>query len=745
MTNWIFVNPVPPSPDESCDRNKNYLDGFYDPPASLVEASTDGRLIWPLRAAARTDPATMLALSAATFALAQLPSASLPGAPAPTPPFPPVAPPTAILHGGLTIAGNDRATLAQAFADLSVSGRNGFTAFRNSPPGQASIAASAQGLLAGVAGVTAGLVAQGAQRAVTRANAVAAYLGTVIPDKNQRQLLGWIAVSAEDDPPRRPVNISSLGYPQYDLSVPVRTLNGTTVNVEARYAVISSNPEATPQPRVPLGSTILLFIHGDGSRLEEVTPLVDPLFAVGTRHGRSYTIIAMDLPSHGCSTMVDPMGPAFAGTAPWDNHAPEPPHRPPSYPILEFLEAFIVNFVAVLDAQYHIGPQIAGPMGGSLGGNMCLRLARRSEPWIKQSVAWSPACVWDSLADDLIKQAGPNHCSTEGHRPEEIGTRGAFFHDVFESSTSAGPVQIVAPQGDYWYRDDWQPCKANLLAASRRERRELYNRIYRQWHYRMDWEQLIYSFNDPDPGSQRPRYESFRSRLLLAAGSLDNNSPATQIYGSAETLGQRLISTNVSGRTLFVEHTGHSIHDERPGLLASQIDAFLHTFTTGTVDHTTFEYTTDGDIHLAGKIDGGSTVKLVSNYGSIVIDGKIDGRSNVNLSAAGDVVIGVVGADGDKKIDGGSAVSVVSGGSVRLGNKIDNGATVVSFRARTGIDIGDKIDGGAKVKLRTDAGQIHVHGKIDHGSTRVQYWPGNSLVVDGGIHGGAQVVVGQWS
>jgi hypothetical protein len=169
----------------------------------------------------------------------------------------------------------------------------------------------------------------------------------------------------------------------------------------------------------------------------------------------------------------------------------------------------------------------------------------------------------------------------------------------------------------------------------------------------------------------------------------------------------------------FLLNNGHSIHDERPVLLASQIDSFIHTFTIGTVDHATFEYTTDDDIHLVGKIDGGSTVKLVSNRGSIVIDGKIDGGSKVELSAAGDVVIGVLGADGDKKIDGGCVVSVVSGGFVRLGNKIDNGATVVSFHARTGIDIGDKIDGGAKVRLRTDTGRIHVHGKIDNGSTRV--------------------------
>src|SRR5262249_10868760 len=109
---------------------------------------------------------------------------------------------------------------------------------------------------------------------------------------------------------------------------------------------------------------------------------------------------------------------------------------------------------------------------------------------------------------------------------------------------------------------------------SRRERRELYNRVYRQWHYRMDREQLLYSYNDPDEGALKPRYRPFRSRLLLAAGALDTNSPAPQTSGRARALSRGLRSTATRGRSFFVEQTGHSIHDERPELLAAQIDAF---------------------------------------------------------------------------------------------------------------------------------------------------------------------------
>src|SRR5262249_25645862 len=154
-----------------------------------------------------------------------------------------------------------------------------------------------------------------------------------------------------------------------------------------------------------------------------------------------------------------------------------------------------------------------------------------------------------------------------GHRSEAPDTRGIFFHDQFDASTNIGPLNIVRPQGDYWYRKDW-PCKTAMLQAGRKERHELYNRVFRQWDYRMDWEQLIYSHRDSD------RWKNFHARLLLASGSEDNSSPETHIYDGAQWLGHKVGGTNAHGRTFFIEHTGHSIHDERPILWAAQIDAF---------------------------------------------------------------------------------------------------------------------------------------------------------------------------
>lgn len=155
----------------------------------------------------------------------------------------------------------------------------------------------------------------------------------------------------------------------------------------------------------------------------------------------------------------------------------------------------------------------------------------------------------------------------------------------------------------------------------------------------------------------------------------------------------------------------------------------------GNIDYNAnINHTDDGDIHVQGKIDGGSTATLISNHGSITIDGKIDGGSSVTLVAEGDIRIGVVGWAGDRKIAGGSHVDAQSSkGSISLGNKIEHSGTDVSFSAQTGIDIGNKIGGGCTVRLKTASGIIHVHDKIDGAGTHVTYWPPGSLVVDRGI------------
>lgn len=150
------------------------------------------------------------------------------------------------------------------------------------------------------------------------------------------------------------------------------------------------------------------------------------------------------------------------------------------------------------------------------------------------------------------------------------------------------------------------------------------------------------------------------------------------------------------------------------------------TWTRGTISGETVNHTDDGDIHITGKIDGGSHVTLVSNHGSIIIDGKVDGGSNVTLTAALVVRIGAAGTDdGEKKIDNYSTVQVRAGRDISVGHKIDDNSTVTMVSERGSITIGGKIDHDSRVTL-TALGNIRIgEAGNDGGERKID---GNSIV-----------------
>jgi FAD/FMN-containing dehydrogenase len=198
------------------------------------------------------------------------------------------------------------------------------------------------------------------------------------------------------------------------------------------------------------------------------------------------------------------------------------------------------------------------------------------------------------------------------------------------------------------------------------------------------------------------------------------------------------------------------------------------TWTHGSIDGgETVDHTDDGDIHITGKIDGGSKATLTSTGGSIIIDGKVDGGSTANLTApVGVIRIGFAGnADGEKKIDGGSVVVVRAGGDVSVGNKIDGASTVdlasnlgsitiggkidhnslVTLTAAGNIRIGEagndgeqrKIDGNSHVNARA-GGTIHLFNKIDGGSLSgdhsvVDFRACRGITIDDKVDGGSRV------
>lgn len=566
--------PVQPPPDAQCPQ----FAGYFDAPAGLSDCADPncGRLNWKLRQAAKTrDAREILVQSAFEYYVVRHPEI-LPQYPG----FPHFVP---------------SAELAQGLADLSVTGREAYSRFRELNPREADLIAPVEQLLRAVFPshqIASGDLTWGIRQALMRAYRVAWALRGPVPHRQaHRSELGWIAVSAEDDPPHRPVNVPSAAFPQFNMTVQVQ---GHTV--ETRYIVASRHitddhpvdlNTVPPDRQLPLIiGDIILFIHGHSSRLEEAMSLIDPILNQGEVRGRPVTLIAFDLPSNGYSSMIEHESIASWTRSDWNT----------GYPILQFIEDFIVAFANGLETQQPgISRQIVGVVGGSLGGNMTLRLGQRSSnahPWLHNLVSWSPASSWDSWARanlgptldpgrymDIIKHEAVRGSRDNMRKPETESSRHDFFYDRF----LFWKIGFMG-QSDHWYSPNWL-CAPSAVEGARRSIEEIYNPKFRRWHWRVAHEQLIFSHRDSnntdssvDPDPRRnpdagpARYSLIGSRLLLAAGADDNHNPE-KLYDNTLQLGAFM--TMVKGTTLFLENTGHSIHVERPNFFADRVIQFL--------------------------------------------------------------------------------------------------------------------------------------------------------------------------
>ena len=485
--------------------------------------------------------------------------------------------------------------LGTAIADLAVTGRRSYDQFRHgismlSLEGHVRERLDAQRLSPSP---TDAEIRAAMDKALDRAYAVAwALRGPVELRAGLRSELGWIAVSAEDDMPHRPVNMPAPPFEQYE--VQVRTpVAGGEVALSTRFFVACADGEYSseervpdrpvrrvprdPPPFIPADHAVLLFLHGHSSGAEEALDLIPHLLNQGLRRGTKYAVISFDLPNNGYSEVIDHtrIAAAEATTFPFlpsDN-------TPLATPVLDFIEDFVVAFLdAVEDATARHGTpriehRIAAVIGGSLGGNLGLRLGRRKAmpSWLRNVVAWSPASVWKAKVKHNPAREGSRVARDRYlHEATELdSSRRDYFHLVYEKREG-----FLKPQPEYWYGKSFPHADA-YKQLSRVARREIYNPFYRQWHWRVACEQLIYSHveNEVYGDSSTPaRYTLNTVRTLLAAGEEDDAS-FVGIYGATAELGELMTAT--PGRLLLLRNTGHSIHAERPRYFASEIVSFL--------------------------------------------------------------------------------------------------------------------------------------------------------------------------
>jgi pimeloyl-ACP methyl ester carboxylesterase len=541
--------------------------GVFRAPDEYVDVPNEYRLIPELRARAKyRDPEVVLAHASSEF--------------------------FKTLRPGTRQAWRAAIDLGNALADLAVTGRETYGLFRNL--NLLAVEGHARQRLAG-ASPGDEEVLKAMNLALDRAYAVAwALRGPASERSALRAPLGWIAVSAEDDTPHRPVNMPAPPYEQFE--VRVRTPLGTReIALWTRYLVAAFEPVATvaepasrrrtvpndPVPNIPADHEIILFLHGHSSGAEEALDIIPHLLDQGRRHGKKYAVISFDLPNNGYSETFDHkvIAPDDATSFPFVLGE----SKPIATPILDFIEDFVVAFVdaveevAVVNGTPPIKERIAAVIGGSLGGNLGLRLGRRHAMpgWLDRAiVAWSPASVWKAMVGIHAEREGSRLAFDEFQKVEADSSRQLYFFRVYDEVHKAGAITIANAQPTYWYREGFVNGAFNIQ-LSRVARREIYNAHYRQWHWRVACEQLIYSHLENevyDDASTPVRCTLNTVRTLLAAGDADNHT-YVGIYDGTRQVAQSM--NRAPGRLLLVRDSGHSIHLEHPQYLATEIVKFI--------------------------------------------------------------------------------------------------------------------------------------------------------------------------
>ena len=391
----------------------------------------------------------------------------------------------------------------------------------------------------------------------------------------ERNVLGWIAVSGEDDAPHRPVNVPSSNFPQYDLDVVVETPMAAgpvkAVTVHTRYTIAQSQPSGTGKNLVIISVDLPTSGYATNLDYNQVSALTD----IGNPKWTPLPVpIAVPV---GIEFLVPGLPPVLPPGTIIPPGTPLPDFQATGKtPLLDFIETFVVRFAETLDQKVPIKSNLKAVMGGSLGGNMTFRLGRRpSVPWMPKFVVWSPASIWPSLGAgaDIFKHFGVRtawESADKSIKSPAAGDRAAFFGSWDKPIV---PVVIPMAQSDTWTSDFYQ-CKKSSVAGARLDRQETYDQNFLAWHWRLGGEQLLFSQSNTDPASGQPLYMLNQKPMLLACG-LEDHVAFNDIFrlSSTQSTAQRMTMT--PGRALFLDKTGHSLDNERRTFWAAQVIMFL--------------------------------------------------------------------------------------------------------------------------------------------------------------------------
>jgi 3-oxoadipate enol-lactonase/4-carboxymuconolactone decarboxylase len=251
------------------------------------------------------------------------------------------------------------------------------------------------------------------------------------------------------------------------------------------------------RPRGDESDVPVLLIHGHSSRLEEYDALVPHL------SGRRRVLVP-DLPGSGYSD------------------------KPDQRYSLRLFEDSLLGFLDELGVERcHLA-------GGSLGGNLVLRLGHREKGRFSHLAAWAPAGAWERMKGWALYARVMRRL------------RFMFWPNLWIQSR-------------FWYSKGWAGRKAALEDAWR-----YYREVYGPGFHRMYW----------DIGE-----DQVTSSLFDSAHEIEN--PTYLAYGEHDTaldmnLGvERLAKVMKKARLRVFENARHSLANEIPDALGKEVDEFL--------------------------------------------------------------------------------------------------------------------------------------------------------------------------
>jgi pimeloyl-ACP methyl ester carboxylesterase len=317
--------------------------------------------------------------------------------------------------------------------------------------------------------------------------------------------------------PTRPISVPSTKYPQFDQEVIVRSAAPDVTELRCRVRYIDSGGS---------GSTVL-YLHGHGSRIEEGESLFDELVPLGVR------VLALDLPPFGYSEKIAAPGGTYT---------------------VAMLCSIALSF---MEAR---GIKGAIVVGGSLGGNLALRMAHTHPTWVSKVVVWSPACAWEP--QPWLKSALASWLPALRAR----GWDGFVdsVNRIKDKWYSTGHFREQDPNTDVeWTARDRQRAIDEILP----ERQEVWSPEYQDAYWDIATEQLGDSLYPVASAISRP--------ALILAAQLDNGAPEFLYDGTRKLdVYMRAAFPTRPAAWLHEIRTGHSVHKEAPRKLAKLIREF---------------------------------------------------------------------------------------------------------------------------------------------------------------------------